>query len=325
MRAAGLVGIALALMLGGCGGTPHGTPVRFTIPQGSGVSAAADTLAARGIVSSRLVFRVYAQLSGLGDTMEAGVYEIRPGTALGEIVRKLASGDVVKERLVVPEGWTVRQIAVRIAALASAPADSISAFLLSGAAAAQMHVPGPSLEGYLYPATYVFPLGTSPESVMRALVTRYRQVWTPALRARADSAGLSEREVVTLASVVEKEAKIWGERDTIAAVYRNRLRLGMPLQADPTVQYALGTHQERLLYSHIREVAENPYNTYTHPGLPPGPIASPSEGAIRAALYPAAVEYLYFVARPDGRHVFTKSLVEHNRAKLRIQQMEVRR
>jgi UPF0755 protein len=125
--------------------------------------------------------------------------------------------------------------------------------------------------------------------------------------------------------VVEKEAKVWGERDTIAAVYRNRLRIGMPLQADPTIQYALGTHQERLLYSHIAEVADNPYNTYTHPGLPPGPIASPSEGSIRAVLYPAAVPWLYFVARADGRHVFTKSLADHNAAKRRIrQQAEVK-
>jgi UPF0755 protein len=310
--------VLLALVLVGCGGVPHGDPVRFTIPRGSGVAAAADTLATRHIVSNGLSFRVYAQAKGLGKVMHPGIYEVRPGTAFGEIVRKLAVGDVVKERLVVPEGWTAAQIAARIAAFAGVPTDSVSSYLLSAATAAAMEVPGPTLEGYLYPATYVFPLGTPTTSVTKALVRRYRQVWTPALRERADSAGLSEREVVTLASIVEKEAKVWAERDTIAAVYRNRLRLGMPLQADPTVQYALGTHQVRLLYSHIREVADNPYNTYTHPGLPPGPIASPSEGSIRAVLDPAAVDYLYFVARPDGRHVFTKSLAQHNAAKQRI-------
>src|SRR5690606_36778277 len=123
-------------------------------------------------------------------------------------------------------------------------------------------LPGPTLEGYLYPATYHLPVNVSPREAIGAMVKRYQQVWTPELRALADSAGLSEREVVTLASIVEKEAKRWTERDTIAAVYRNRLRIGMPLQADPTVQYALGSHQQRLLYSHIENVADHPYNTY---------------------------------------------------------------
>jgi UPF0755 protein len=319
MRSTCVAAVALgAALLGACGGAPHGEAVRFTIPRGSGVAAAADTLASRGVVESALLFRLYAQLHDLGETMHAGVYEARPGTAFSDIVGKLATGDVVKERLVVPEGWTATQIAARIGALAGVPADTVAAILLGDSTAARMDVPGPTLEGYLYPATYVFPLGTPARTVTEALVKRYRQVWTPELRARADSAGLSEREVVTLASIVEKEAKVWAERDTIAAVYRNRLRAGMPLQADPTVQYALGTHQERLLYSHIREVADSPYNTYTHPGLPPGPIASPSEGAIRAVLHPADVDFLYFVARSDGRHVFTSSLAAHNAAKLRI-------
>jgi UPF0755 protein len=323
MSRAGILGsVALALLLAGCGGTPHGEPVRFTIPRGSGISAAADTLAARQVVSSRLLFRINAQLQGLGRTLHPGIYEARAGTAYADLVKKLATGDVVKEKLVVPEGWTAEQIAARIARVSGTPADSVSALLFDTATAGRMRVPGPTLEGYLYPATYVFPLGTPAREVAEALVRRYRQVWSPALRARADSAGLGEREVVTLASIVEKEAKVWAERDTIAAVYRNRLRVGMPLQADPTVQYALGEHQQRLLYSDIREVADNPYNTYTHPGLPPGPIASPSEGAIHAVLYPAAVDYLYFVARPDGTHVFTRSLAQHNAAKQRIRRQQ---
>jgi UPF0755 protein len=323
MARAGILGsLSLALLLAGCGGTPHGKPVRFTIPRGSGISATADTLAARHVVSSRLLFRIYAQIQGLGRTLHPGVYEARAGTAYSELVEKLATGDVVKEKLVVPEGWTAEQIAARIARVSGVPADSVSTLLFDTATAGRMHVPGPTLEGYLYPATYVFPLGTPSRDVAAALVRRYRQVWTPTLRARADSAGLSEREVVTLASIVEKEAKVWAERDTIAAVYRNRLRLGMPLQADPTVQYALGEHQQRLLYSDIREVADNPYNTYTHPGLPPGPIASPSEGAIHAVLYPAGVDYLYFVARPNGTHAFTRSLAQHNAAKQRIRRQQ---
>jgi UPF0755 protein len=152
----------------------------------------------------------------------------------------------------------------------------------------------------------------------QAMVGRYRQVWTEARRARAAAIGMDEREVVTLASIVEKDARSWGERDTISAVYHNRLRIGMALQADPTVQYALGTHQTRLLYEHIDSVADHPYNTYSRRGLPPGPIASPSEGAIDAALNPAAVDFLYFVARPNGSHIFTRSLAEHNLARRQV-------
>jgi UPF0755 protein len=244
------------------------------------------------------------------------MYEVRAGTRWSDILDKIVAGDVVTLTIVIPEGWTAEQIATRVAAETGTPADSLIAFALSPEAADSFGVPGPTLEGYLYPATYQFPSGTPPRAVLRTLANRYKQAWTPELRARADSAGLSEREVVALASIIEKEAKRWGERDTVSAVYRNRLRIGMALQADPTVQYALGEHQNRLLYEHIDDVADHPYNTYANPGLPPGPIASPSAGAINAALHPADVDFLYFVARPDGSHVFTRTLLEHNRAKL---------
>lgn len=311
--------ICIVFMLGltACGGQPHGEPVRFEVPRGSGMSAVTDTLARRQLITWPEAFRIYARLRGASRHIKPGVYELRRGTAWPEIIDKLVSGDVATMAIVVPEGWTSAQIAARIAAATDSDADSVLAYLLSDSIADRMGVPGPTLEGYLYPATYEFPVGTPPETVIETLIERYRRVWTPEMRARADSIGLSEREVMTLASIVEKEAKRWEERDTIAAVYHNRLRIGMPLQADPTVQYALGTHQKRLLYSHIRDVADNPYNTYTNRGLPPGPIASSSEGAIRAALNPADVKFLYFVARPDGSHVFTRSLAEHNAAKAR--------
>jgi UPF0755 protein len=310
--------LLLTSLLAACGGDPHGDPVRFTVPAGAGLSAVADTLARRDIIEWPVLFRVYTQVKGFARSLKPGVYELQAGTAWSDILEKLVSGDIVRESLVIPEGWTAAQIGERIAAMAGVPADSVVPLLLDSTEASARTVPGPTLEGYLYPATYILPVGTSAREAIDVMVARYRQVWTPELRAIADSAGLSEREVVTLASIVEKEAKRWTERDTIAGVYRNRLRIGMPLQADPTVQYALGAHQRRLLYSHIRDVADNPYNTYTHAGLPPGPIASPSEGSIRAVLNPADVPYLYFVARPDGSHEFTRSLAEHNTAKNRI-------
>lgn len=322
LRAAAASSLAL-LTLGCGGGEPSGEPVRFTVPPGSGMNAVSDTLGAREIIENPTLFRLYARFTGAARSIKPGVYEMQRGTSWAAVLQKLQAGDVVRVSVVVPEGWTSMQIAQRIAAVSETPPDSVLRLVMDTAVAAALEAPGPTLEGYLYPATYVFPAGTRPRPMLEAMFRRYRQAWTPELRARADSIGMSEREVVTLASIIEKEAKRWTERDTISAVYHNRLRIGMPLQADPTVQYALGTHQSRLLYSHIDDVADHPYNTYRRRGLPPGPIASPSAEAIRAALYPADVTYLYFVARPDGSHVFTRSLAEHNRARVQIRrQME---
>ncbi|CAN5612293.1 endolytic transglycosylase MltG [soil metagenome] len=311
--------LALALVvLPACGGPPEGEPVRFTVPQGSGLIAVADTLANRDIIRWPRVFRAYARFQGPGGSIKPGTYEMQRGTPWPEILNRLVAGDVVTVSIVIPEGWTAVQIAHRLADATGASADSLVQELLSEELAQQMEVPGPNLEGYLYPATYVFPAGVLPRQAVGAMVRRYKQAWTPELRARADSMGFDEREIVTLASIVEKEARRWTERDTIAAVFLNRLRINMPLQADPTVQYALGAHQTRLLYAHIDEVADHPYNTYRRRGLPPGPIASPSQAAIVATLNPADVDYLYFVARPDGSHIFTRSLAEHNRARVQV-------
>jgi UPF0755 protein len=180
---------------------------------------------------------------------------------------------------------------------------------------ARYTVPGPTLEGYLLPATYDFPLNVAVDTVIAHMVGAFHRVWTPERQKLADSVKLSERDVITLASIIEKEAKHRDELPVISSVYQNRLRIGIPLQADPTVQYALGIHRDRLLYRDIREVEDNPYNTYKIKGLPPGPIGSPSALAIDAVLRPANTKFLYFVARPDGSHLFTGSLQEHNRAK----------
>lgn len=313
-RAAALAVLALAAACRG-GGEAEGKPLRFTVPPGAGLAAVADTLEARGIVDSGWRFRWYASRQNADRQLKPGIYEVRRGEDWAVIVRKLVTGDVVKIRIVIPEGWEVDRIADRVAAATGLPRDTVIALMADPRVPGRLGVPGPTMEGYLYPATYVFPLGTPLNKIVGAMAERYRGAWTPALRARADSLGMSEREVVALASIVEKEARVWAERPRISAVYHNRLKKGMRLQADPTVQYALGKHQSRLLYSDIREVADNPYNTYHHKGLPPGPIASPSRAAIEAALYPEANDYLFFVARPNGTHIFTRTLAEHNAAK----------
>jgi UPF0755 protein len=312
-RLAVLAAMVLAPTLAGCGnGEGSGDPIRFTVPRGSGISAVADTLEARGVIRSATVFRAFARARS-GSTIHPGIYEMRAGAAFDHILDRLRTGDVVRVRVVVPEGWDLRGIAPRVGAAVGMEPDSVLSRLMDPDAPGRFGVPGPTLEGYLYPATYVLPLGSTLERVVQEMTGRYRAAWTPEMRQRADSLGMDEREVVTLASIVEKEARIWEERPLIAGVYHNRLRRGMRLEADPTVQYAVGEHQRRLLRRHIEETAADPYNTYRHAGLPPGPIASPSAGALQATLHPAEHDFLFFVARTDGSHVFTRSYAEHLR------------
>lgn len=322
-RAAAVAGLAVVLLSTGCNlgvREGEGEVIQVSVPRGASLGAIADSLGAKGVVERPRLFRIYARLSGSDRSIKPGIYGFRQGAGWTRILTDLEEGNFLTQRLTIPEGWELRRIAARLAALNDLDPDSTLLYLADPMLAERFGVPGPTLEGYLYPATYTIPLGTSLDSILEILVGQYRRVWTPERLARADSLGLDEREVVTLASIIEKEARVRDEMPVISAVFHNRLRIGYPLQADPTVQYALGEHQARLLYAHIDQVADNPYNTYRHRGLPPGPIASPSTAAIEAALHPADVPYLYFVARADGSHVFTRSLKEHNRAREMVRQ-----
>jgi UPF0755 protein len=311
--------LPLAVGVAACGGPGEDAPVqRVHVPSGAPFQVVADSLEARGVVRSALLFRLYARLAGGAENIQAGTYEFRQGEAWSRVLDDLTAGRIAADRLVVPEGWDIQRIGPVLARLVDQDPDSVMTLMLDTAAASRFQVPGPNLEGYLYPATYLVPSGASLESVIQLMVRHYRRIWTAERRALAEDAGLSELEVVTLASIVEKEARLPDEMPLIAAVFRNRLAIGYPLQADPTVQYALGEHQNRLLYAHIDRVADHPYNTYTQPGIPPGPIGSPSVRAIDAVLQPANVDHLYFVARPDGSHVFNRHLEDHNRARAQI-------
>ncbi len=311
IRAAGRVCLAI-LVLTSCG-AQDGAMERLVIPEGATLSAVADTLAAHEVIGWPRLFKLYAHLKGSAGDIKAGTYDLPRGAGWGEALDALVAGRVVTVPLTVPEGFSVTQIAERVAPIAELPADSVARRLLDPALADSLGGPGPNLEGYLFPETYRFAQGVSVEAITAELLARYRSVWTAERRAVLDSIGMSEREIVTLASIVQAEARWEDEMPLISAVFHNRLRRRMRLQADPTVQYALESHQSRLLYSHIDSVANHPYNTYTHPGLPPGPIGSPGLAAIDAALRPAPVPYLYFVARDDGHHEFSRSLREHNR------------
>ncbi|MCG6955875.1 MAG: endolytic transglycosylase MltG [Gemmatimonadetes bacterium] len=309
-----VVGLSVAL-LAGCREKqvrPEAA-VEFTVPPGASFSDVTDTLAERGLVRSPRLFSVYGRLRGDDQRVRAGRYSLAPGSAWGEILEALTTGHVVTEPVTIPEGFRLTQIAERLSDITEEPPDSVLAQLTEPGADTLLNVPGPGLEGYLFPDTYRFTPGVDVDVVIHAMVDRYHAFWTPERRERLDSIGMTERQVVTLASIVQAEARVVEEMPRIASVYRNRLQRGMLLQADPTVLYALGGPRARLLYAAIDSVADSPYNTYRQPGLPPGPIGAPGAAALEAALHPSNEAYLYFVARLNGTHVFSRTLAEHNR------------
>lgn len=318
-RVASMVFALIAIVAGvGCTGEGSGDPVRVRVPRGASFSQVADSLEAREIIGWKPLFSLYARAKGAASRIQPGTYAFPRGSGWDVVLDDLVAGRYLVARLTIPEGWDLRGIAPRVAETTGVPEDSVLVMLADTSRPATLGVPGPTLEGYLYPATYTFPVDVPLDTIVQALVQRYKREWTPDRRARADSLGMDEREVITLASIIEKEAKRLDEMPLISAVFHNRLEIGYPLQADATVQYALGVHRERLLYAAIDSAADDPYNTYHHAGLPPGPIASPSDRAIEAALGPDTSDYLYFVARPDGSHIFSRSLAEHNRAKAEV-------
>lgn len=293
---------------------PH-SPIEVNVPAGTNFDSVLDTLVTRGVVVGRRRFRLYARLTGADRRIRSGRYSLVPGTPMREILETLTSGRVMTFGMTIPEGFTIADMALRVAETVGRPADTVRALMTDPDAHERWDVPGPGLEGYLFPDTYRFARGVALDVVIGEMIGRYRTVWTAGRVARREELDMSENELITLASIIQAEARLVSEMPTISAVYHNRLRLGYRLEADPTVLYALGGHRERLLYAAMDSVADHPYNTYTRRGLPPGPITAPGEAAIHAALYPVDESYLYFVARPDGSHIFTNTLEEHNRAR----------
>jgi UPF0755 protein len=214
--------------------------------------------------------------------------------------------------ITIPEGFALAQIVPLLAQTLSVPVDSVNAAVADTAMINRLGVRAANLEGYLFPDTYAFPDGTRARDAVLEMVKRFEREWKPEWNQRLTQLGLDRHQVVTLASIVEREAKIPAERPVIAGVYLNRLGKNMLLQADPTVQYARRQHTARVLLKDLE--IDSPYNTYKYPGLPPGPIASPGGPSLVAALYPANVPFLYFVAAPDGHHEFRKTLEEHEQA-----------
>ncbi|HVB31230.1 MAG TPA: endolytic transglycosylase MltG [Gemmatimonadaceae bacterium] len=292
--------------------TGDSTTVRVSVPTGASVRIAADSLAKAGVVRSARLFRAFAYLSGGDRRIRPGTYEMGRGESWFAVLDALRRGRGIVSTVTIPEGFALEQIEPLLAGKLGVPLDSVRAAATDTALLARLDLPTPTLEGYLFPDTYTFPEGTTAREAVGAMVAQFERTWKPAWTARLDTIDMSRNDLMTLASIVEKEAKLPEERPVIAAVYMNRLRAGMLLQADPTVQYALPQHETRLLYKDLK--VKSPYNTYRHLGLPPGPIASPGKASILAALYPAHVPYKYFVAAPDGHHEFRVDYKGHEAA-----------
>jgi UPF0755 protein len=286
------------------------------IPAGSDLRQIARALADAGVIASPRVFALAARFSGLDRRLRPGDYQFDPGLSLPTLLRALQEGRGRFAPVTVPEGWRLEQIADRLATAGVCGRDEFLAAARDRALLADLAIPGPSAEGFLFPETYALQVPTPPAEVVRTLHRQFDKVWGE-LTAAAPPQPLSPLAAVTLASIVERETAAPAERPLVAAVFLNRLRLGMPLQADPTVIYGIEGFDGNIRRSDL--TAANPYNTYVIHGLPPGPIASPGRDSLAAVLAPAPVDYLYFVARKDGTHQFSRSLAEHNRAVQRYQ------
>jgi UPF0755 protein len=258
------------------------------------------------------MFRLYGRLTGGDRNIKPGTYLLKHGTPWKDIVSALNGGHGLVNTITIPEGYSLSQITPLLARTLKVPADSVEAAVRDTALLARLDIPNKTVEGYVFPDTYAFPLGTTARQAVREMVYAFERRWRPDWDSSLVELKINRNDLVTMASIVEREARLPEERPVIAAVYYNRLRRGMLLQADPTIQYALGHHVGRVLYKDL--AIESPYNTYIHKGLPPGPVASPGVASLAAAANPANVPYLYFVASKDGHHEFRMTLDEHTTA-----------
>ncbi len=326
-----LAGAALLALVGAGAGwmrgvlspaDPAGPEQIFRVERGESLGRIAEQLAAAGLVSDARALEWLARWEGLGDQLRAGEYRLSPALAPGEILRRIAAGMVASYEVSIPEGFTASQIAERLEQLELCSAQDFRAAVSDPARIAQLGIHGASLEGYLFPETYRLPKGLDAGEIAAVFVSTFLRVWQE-LAPLAAERGLRQSEVVTLASIVEKETGAAAERALIASVFHNRLRRGMRLESDPTTIYGIPDFDGNLRRAHLEDSA-NPYNTYRIASLPPGPIANPGRAALRAVLEPADSPYLYFVSRNDGTHKFSASYHEHTLAVNSFQRQRVR-
>ena len=297
----------------------EGAPKIVRIPEGTSVEGIIQILRDESLIRDVQAFKLMLRIEGLSGQLKAGAYEISGSMGGEEIARHIASGKVAMRRLTIPEGLTLEQIAERMAEAALVEdAATFEERAVAETVASELAMPLPegNLEGYLFPETYDFCCDLQPDPMIIRMVQELEERFYAPNRAEIEARGLSLHEIITLASLVEREARVDHERPLIAGVIQNRLDRGMRLQIDATVQYALPEHKERLLFADLK--IDSPYNTYLHEGLPPGPIASPGLPALMAALRPAETDAFFYVARADGTHIFSHTFSEHQGAISRI-------
>ena len=293
------------------------------IPNGSTFQHVAALLESEGLIKNRAVFVLFAKSQSADRKIRAGEYELNPGMTPAEILSEMLNGHVLLHPLTIPEGLTIGQIADLAAQDGLTDRAEFLRLAKDREFIASLGIKAETLEGYLYPDTYKFPHPTKAREVLVAMVEQLRQVVRPDLLARMQDLKMTMHEMLTLASVIEKETGSGGERPEISAVFHNRLKKHIPLQSDPTVIYGLPAFDGNL---HKKDLSNpSPYNTYRVQGLPPGPIANPGIQAIRATLYPSDSRSLYFVSRNDGTHQFSRTLIEHNQAVEKYQKRPFRR
>lgn len=292
-------------------------PAVIEVTPGSSFARIAGQLEAAGIVSDARRFTLLARWRQVTSQVHAGQYHFAATATPGEVLDRLVAGDIKRFQVTIPEGFNLREIAARLAATGIGSVEEFLALSSDSAFLSELGVAAASLEGYLFPETYTFTAATTPRQLLQAMVAQLASQLSEELLASAAALQMDRHQLLTLASIIQKEAGHDAEMPMISAVFHNRLQRGIPLQADPTVIYGIDDFDGNLTRTHLK--TPTPYNTYQKRGLPPGPIASPGRLALQAAANPAASKMLYFVSRGDGTHQFSATLEEHNRAVRRFQ------
>lgn len=312
--------IMLLLVAGICAGVwiyftnpalENGVDKTIVIKDGMHLREVSRTLEDEGIVKNSTAFVLLAKINGYSRKIKAGEYILNPSMSPLRILEMMTRGEVVTHTVTIPEGYSIEQIAAVLSSNGLIDREKFLAYAMSDGVENNYNIEGPGLEGYLYPDTYQFARGLNASAIVDGMIKRFREI-TAQFEQELAASGMTLHEVVTLASIVEKETGKASERPVIASVFLNRIRKRMRLESDPTVIYGIKNFSGNLKKKDLS--TRTPYNTYVIRGLPPGPIANPGADSIKAVLYPAKTNYLYFVSKNDGSHYFSSNLREHNRA-----------
>jgi len=281
------------------------------IPRGTTYYQALDSLESRGVIKNRGWFSLYARIRRLPSNLKSGIYTFERDAGWSEVVTALKSGRGLEARFTVLEGMMGFEVAERARSWLGVPTQAFKTAMRDTALERELGIRDTpaGVEGYMYPTTYVVPMRMPARELVKLMTHEFIARWQPDWDARLAELKMTRHEIVTLASIIEAEVRYRPDRPYVSAVYHNRLKRGMALQADPTVVYAHGRRLRRVWEGQLR--IRSPYNTYLNPGLPPGPINQPSDSSIYYALYPAPIGYLFFVAQPDGKHIFSASYADH--------------